>query len=116
MLSRKQNSFSASSPSRPNFSSTLIAQQRLRLTSTKLRNETRNTVEIRSSNRCHGPTSTPSFEPPSVPSAQPRSSPELRETGDASWGSKGRPAWPIRPHRVGSLSLAEVALFQRQSQ
>src|SRR5271156_138818 len=40
MLSRKQNSFSACSPSRPNFSSTLIAQQRLRLTSTKLRNET----------------------------------------------------------------------------
>ena len=40
MLSRKQNSFSASSPSRPNFSSTLIAEQCLRLTSTKLRNET----------------------------------------------------------------------------
>jgi hypothetical protein len=45
MLSRKQNSFSASSPSLPNFSSTLIAQQRLRLTSTKLRNETLKRIE-----------------------------------------------------------------------
>ena len=40
MLSRKRNSFSASSPSLPNFSSTLISEQRLRLTSIKLRNET----------------------------------------------------------------------------
>jgi transposase-like protein len=40
MLSRKQDSFSTFSPSLPNFSSTLIAQQRLRSTSTKLRNET----------------------------------------------------------------------------
>jgi hypothetical protein len=40
MLSRKRNSFSASSPSLPNFSSTFIAEQRLRLTSIKLRNET----------------------------------------------------------------------------
>src|SRR5271163_2997152 len=46
MLSRKQNSFSACSPSRPNFSSTLIAQQRLRLTSTKLRNETGKRTQV----------------------------------------------------------------------
>ena len=48
------NSFSASSLSLPNFSSTLIAQQRLRLTSTKLRNETRLGNRILLSAVAHG--------------------------------------------------------------